>query len=255
MIRERRIVLQDLEDAQQELKEDEREGSEMKNEIIAQEAELKAIRTGGNEALTELEEERHRIEIEKNRERLEAVKAGSLEELRLKQQLNDALLREEQERIEKEKKAEEDLKEIRDFAIDSAIDAIQKKADEALDAANEEISATEKQISKPESLAAQGLENSLKFEQEQRAEALLAKLEAEKQKERAEKISAFWNILSNSDSVQEAITKFGIGEAFARTIEALPAFEDGDLTPDKKSLAIVSEKGPEFVVKHGPAQD
>ena len=167
----------------------------------------------------------------------------------LDQELALARLREQQEQDHQDK-----LNEIRDFAIDAAIKALQKKADAALKAADEEIAATDKQISKQEALAAQGLENSLKFEQEQRAEALLQKLEAEKQKERAEKISAFWNILSNSDSVQEAITKFGIGEAFARTIEALPAFEEGGLTPDNKSIIQVSEAGREFVVPHGPTE-
>lgn len=157
--------------------------------------------------------------------------------------------------LEEEKKRQEALNELRDFGIDAAIKAIQRKADAAIKAADEEIAAVDKRISAQEALAAQGLENSLKFEQEQRAEALLAKLEAEKQKQRAEKISAFWNILSNSDSVQEAIAKFGIGEAFARTIEALPAFEEGGETPDNESIIRVSEKGSEYIVKHGPAQE
>lgn len=156
---------------------------------------------------------------------------------------------------EEQRKREEELKEIRDFAIEEAVRALQKRADAALKAADEEVAATEKQISRQELLAAQGLENSLKFEQEQRAEALLQKIEAEKQKERAEKISAFWNLVSNSDSIQEAIVKFGFGEAFARSIDVLPGFEDGDLTPKKKTLAWVSEKGEEFIVQNGPAQD
>lgn len=158
-------------------------------------------------------------------------------------------------RLKAEKDLQDDLKELRDFGIDAAVKAIQRKADAAIKAADEEIAAVDKRISAQEALAAQGLENSLKFEQEARAEALLAKLEAEKQKQRAEKISAFWNLLSNSDSVQEAIAKFGIGEGFARTIEALPAFEEGGETPDKESLIRVSEKGSEYIVKHGPAQD
>lgn len=256
VIRERRIVLQDLEDAQAELNEAQREGIDIAKDIASQEEALTAIRSGDIEALTDLEEDRHQNEIDNIRERLELTKAGSLEELRLKQSLNDALLREEQERIEKEKELQEELQEFRDFGINAAIDAIQKKADEAIDAADEEIDATETQISKQEALAAQGLENSLKFEQEQRAEALLQKIEAEKQKERAEKISAFWNLLSNSDSVQDAIAKFGIGEAFARTIEALPGLEEGGPTPDKEAIIRVSEGNkPEYVVKHGPAQD
>ena len=156
--------------------------------------------------------------------------------------------------LEEEEKTQEKIKEIRDTAITSAINAIQKKADEALKAADAEIAATDKQITQQEALAAQGLENSLKFEQEQRAEALLEKIAAEKQKQRAEKITAFWNILSNSASVQEAITKFGVGEGFARTIEALPAFEKGGLTPDDESIVKVSEKGREYIMSHGPTE-
>lgn len=256
VIRERRIVLQDLEDAQGDLNDAQREGVEIERDIASQEAALTALRSGDIEAISDLEEDRHQNEINNLKEKLKLVKAGSLEELRLKQALNDALLQEEAKRIEKEKKLEDELRELRDFGINSAIAAIQRKADEALDAANEEVSASETQIARQEALAAQGLENSLKFEQGQRAEALLAKLEAEKRKERAEKISAFWNLLSNSDSVQQAITKFGVGEAFARTIEALPGLEEGGLTPDNEAIIRVSEGNkPEFVVKHGPAQD
>ena len=158
--------------------------------------------------------------------------------------------------LEEQRKREEELKEIRDFAIDEAVRALQRRADAALEAADEEIAATEKQITRQEALAAQGLDNSLKFEQEARAEALLQKLEAEKQKERAEKISAFWNLVTNSDSIQEAIVKFGLGEGFARTIEALPGLEEGGPTPNKEAIIRVSEGDkPEYVVKHGPAQD
>ena len=78
----------------------------------------------------------------------------------------------------------------------------------------------------------------------------MAKIEAEKQKQTAEKISAFWNLVSNSENVVEAIAKFGIGEAFAKTIEALPGFEEGGETPDKPTLIIAGEKGREFVVTH-----
>lgn len=180
------------------------------------------------------------------------------QELELRKDIGSEIIDQELElarlREQREKEHQENLNEIRDFAIDEAIKALQRKADAAIRAADEEIAATEKQISRQEVLAAQGLENSLKFEQEARAEALLAKIEAEKQKERAEKITAFWNLLSNSDSVQEAIAKFGIGEAFARTIEAIPAFKEGGPTPDKESLVRVSEDGSEYIVKHGPAQ-
>lgn len=216
------------------------------NDIALKELELSLINQGKSE--DEINEE------------LLAKKIELLEkEIELRKDIGADVLDQELElakiRLKIEKDLQDDIRELRNFAIDSAIKAIQKKADEALKAANEEIAAVDKQISAQEALAAQGLENSLKFEQEARAEALLAKLEAEKQKQRAEKISAFWNILSNSESVQEAIAKFGIGEAFARTIEALPAFEKGDLTPDKESIIRVSEKGAEFIVQHGPAQE
>ena len=113
--------------------------------------------------------------------------------------------------------------------------------------ADREIAATEKNIEIQQQLAAQGLKNSLEFEQDEGAKALLAKEKALKQQEIAQKIAAFWSLLSNSESPQEAITKFGIGEAFAATIKALPAFEEGGETPGKPTLAVVGEKGAEFV--------
>ena len=71
--------------------------------------------------------------------------------------------------IEKEKKQlrEEELEEIKELAevaVDSIIKGLSKRADAAIKTANTEIAATEKQISRQEALAAQGLENSLKFE-------------------------------------------------------------------------------------------
>lgn len=179
--------------------------------------------------------------IEKEIEGTEAFIKLQVEKLELLKDIED----------EKKKMREEELehiKELGNVAIKGIIDGLNRRADAAIDAANKEIQATEKQISRQEALAAQGLENSLKFEQEQRAKALLAKLEAEKSKQTAEKISAFWNLVSNSDNVLEAIAKFGIGEAFARTIEALPGFEKGGETPGKPTLAVVGEKGVEYIM-------
>ena len=178
--------------------------------------------------------------IEKEIEGTEEFKKLEVEKLELLKEIDDEKKKMREEELE-------DIKELGDIAAKGIIDGLNKRADAAIKTANEEISATEKQISRQEQLAAQGLENSLKFEQEQRAEALLDKLEAEKQKQRAEKISAFWNLLSNSDNVLEAIAKFGIGEAFSRTILAL---EEGGETPDKPTLTILGEKGKEFVSHH-----
>jgi len=179
--------------------------------------------------------------LEKEIEGTEAFKKLELEKLELFKEIED-----EKSRIRKEEL--EEIKEFADIAVKGIIEGLNRRADASIKAANDEIAATEKQISRQESLAAQGLENSLKFEQEQRAEALLSKLEAEKQKETAEKISAFWNLLTNSESVGEAITKFGLGEAFARTISSLAAFEEGGETPGKATLAVVGEKGVEYVM-------
>ncbi len=172
----------------------------------------------------------------------------------LEKEHQDNLNKIKEDALAKEKKMREEqlaeIKELADIAVNGIIEGLNRRADAAIKAADTEIQATEKQISRQEALAAQGLDNSLKFEQEQRAKALLAKLEAEKQKQTAEKISAFWNLVSNSDNVLEAIAKFGIGEAFARTIESLPGFEEGGETPDKPTLIIAGEKGREYVVKH-----
>lgn len=181
--------------------------------------------------------------MKKEIEGTEAFKKLEIEKLEL---IRD--IEEEKKKIRKEEL--EEIKEFADVAIKGIIEGLNRRADAAIEAANTEIQATEKQISRQEALAAQGLENSLKFEQEQRAKALLAKIQAEKTKQTAEKISAFWNLVANSENVLEAIAKFGLGEAFARTIEALPGFEKGGETPDKPTLIIAGEKGREFIVKH-----
>lgn len=173
----------------------------------------------------------------------------SLQQDATDQELELAKLQTQQLKEEADKR-KEIFKELTDIAIQGiqlAVQANSRKADKAVEDANKELAATEVQVSRQEELARQGLDNTLKFEQENRAKALQAKLDAEEKKQRAEKITAFWNLVANSDNVLQAIGKFGVGEAFARTIDIIPAFKDGGETPGKPTLAMVGEKGKEWV--------
>ena len=107
VVRERRIVLQDLEDAQNDLNDSMQESIDLESDIIAQEKALNSLLIGSeeekNNALSELDLEREQKEIESLKRRIELSKDGSVEELRLEKELNDALLNQQERLLQEEK--------------------------------------------------------------------------------------------------------------------------------------------------------
>ena len=149
-----------------------------------------------------------------------------------------------------DKKREEEKqkqKERIDYVTDQAFKAYEARYAKQVEMAAKQIAALDRNITLQEELAAKGLKNSLAAEKLARAEAELEKNRALRRQEAAQKVAAFWNLLANSKDPQEAILKFGVGEAFAQLIGGLPAFEEGGETPGKPTLAVVGEKGTEFV--------
>lgn len=192
VVRERRIVLQDLEVAQQELNDALGEGLDIQEDIATQERTLEA---NSLEALELFESEREELQKESLRRRIAASKEGSLERLKLEQELNDILLEEQRRSLEKQKELDEkaleeekkrkeerikDIKEITSLTFDE-LNKINEKRKKDLD---DEISDREKSIEVQQSLAERGLENQLAFEKQKLAEVELEKREIEKREAR-----------------------------------------------------------------------
>ena len=109
VIRERKIAIQDLIEANNDLVESEQERLDLQRDV---EASDRAIVKRSLEATEELEEDRVDIQIKGIDERIENVEAGSVEELRLLKEKNDLILERQQTQLEKEAelkdKADED---------------------------------------------------------------------------------------------------------------------------------------------------
>lgn len=96
VVRERRLVLLDLREAEQDLQDVKFEALELQKDILSQEEALKQLSLDSgikkDKILLELDKKRAENEIENLKNKLDLIEKGTIEELRLKQELNDALL-------------------------------------------------------------------------------------------------------------------------------------------------------------------
>lgn len=204
VIRERRIVLQDLKDAQEDLNEAEQEGLDLSKEIQAQEEALFNIITSQGQATTDeidkLDKQRTLNQIDSLERRLEVVKEGSLEELRLRKELNDLLLSEQdrinQERLKKEEEILKNQQELTEAAITVVQDLVEKGFQKRIEALDKQISKTSERADQLREKASEGrlaAEDSLAFEQKKEAEL---EKQREQERKRQQQAQAFFTVLS-----------------------------------------------------------
>jgi hypothetical protein len=261
VVRERRMVLLDLKEATEDLQETNNEASELQSDILSQEKALSELIISDNKdkskVLEDLESDRLNNEIELLRNKLTQVKEGSLEELQLKQELNDALLKLEENKISKEKElndkakkeqAEKDKKELERQAeqraklLKNVGDAVQgftdkfiSDADKRIAKIDEEINKQQEQATRLQALADNGnikAEQSLAEQNNLLAESELEKAEIEQRKQNIEMISGvilgYNSALENGATPQEALREAFLGTAGIKAfVSALPTFFDG----------------------------
>jgi len=243
VVRERRIVLQDLADAQQDLNDAQQEGIDLRLEIQAQELALGQITEDSiaqsQEAIENLRKDREANEIASLERRLDIAKEGSIEFLNIQKELNDLLLGQQEERINEQVRLEEEAAKRREEIQKALFGAIQKQSDKIsernIEAIDTQISNTEKRQDQLRELANRdvlGADQSLAAEEKRRAE-----LERQKQEEqrKQELKTAGFKILSalleQGKSPQEALPEVGILlGALPGIIEAIPTFIDGTNT-------------------------
>jgi hypothetical protein len=255
IIKERKLALQDLTDAQRDLNIVDQDAIDIRKDIIAQEEALGKITEDSvaqsNQALDDLEKDRTNNEIENLRRRLFLAEEGSIEFLNIQKELNDALLNQQKERIDKQVEADQQGADQREAIQKALFDKIQefvaKRSQQRVADIEEEISATEKQQDRLRELADKGVlgaDQSLAAEEKKAAE-----LEREKNEEirKQELRTAGFKILSalleQGKSPQEAIPEVGVLlGALPAVIEAIPTFIEG--TEDvAKSLGKPQLKG------------
>jgi len=245
VIRERRIVIQDLEEAQQDLNESEQESLDLRADILAQEEALGKQSVDSidqsNQAIEDLEKDRFENEKSNIQRRLDNVKEGSIEELRLRKELNDLLLTEAEEnnkeQEELEKKSNEERKEIVSKSIEVLNDLINKGFEKRLESIGASIEKTGERIDQLRSKANEGqldAQESLAFEQKKEAEL---ERERERTRKNQERTKAFFAVLSsfnsNDGDLAKTIADVSVLKALAGGLTAFDGVDDtggrGDL--------------------------
>lgn len=243
VIRERRIVLQDLEDAQSDLNDSEQEGIELKKDIIAQEEALNKQSVGGAiedaKALEDLEEQRLKNQIESLRKRLELTKKGSIEELRQRKELNDLLLQQGENINKKEEDARakslKNQQELTQLAVDVIGDIIEKGFERRIEALGESIDKTGERVNQLRENAKEGqLDADQSIAAEQKREAELEK-QRERERKRQQQTQAFFSVLSafqanvssgSATPLLDTIRDVGVLKALASGLSAYDGVDD-----------------------------
>lgn len=243
IIRERRTELQDLAEAQRDLSMAEAESRDIQSDIVLQQRALNRLEEEGVDlemVLNELAEARLKNDISNLRARIALAEEGSAEFITLNQELNDKLLEQDQARLDKEKKLQQErLKDLAKFgeaaqkAFTLLSDIADDRAEKRLEAIDAEINAEEARAQRLQELADQGnedAENNLALSERRQAE-----LEAQRQRqiERQQRQElAFTAIQTYASKVQagdpnplaSTISDISVLRAF---VNSLPGFYEG----------------------------
>lgn len=249
IIKERKLALQDLTDAQRDLTDVEQDAIDRRKDIIAQEEALGKITTESieqsNLAFENLEKDREQQNIDNLRRRLFLAEEGSSQFLEIQQELNDALLDQQRDRIDKEIEQEEKAAEQKEAISKALLDGLEKgliaSSQRRVEQLDKEISESEKQQDRLREIADRGVldaDQSLAAEEKKQAE-----LERERQEEeiKQERLAAAFKIVSAAieagSTPQQAVLEAGVLlEALPPIINSLPVFWEGTKTTVADSL-------------------
>lgn len=233
LIREERTAQKDLAEANNDLNDSRAETLEINKDIILQEEALLTLQSnaaGTTKALEKLENDRRQVEKANLQSRIDDLEEGSLERLRLQQELNDLLLEDQEKANQKQLDQQQELAEksiavVRDF--------FQKRNEERLAAIDGEISAEEERERRLEELAAKGIqsaEENLAENQKRQAELEAQRQRAIQQQAKQElaltAIEVYGQKVAADDPnpLASTITDIEILKAF---VQSLPAFYEG----------------------------
>lgn len=238
IIIERKAAIQDVADAQKDLKEALEEEVDLRAEIEIQQ---KAINANNLEGFKELEEDKVEIQIENLKRRIENSKDNSLEQLRLRKELNDLLIEEQKKTNDKQaeldKKAQEKLIENREKTLQVTQSLFNRQFEERIRLADQEVEVQKQRQGELQNLAAQGNADaaaSLAENQKKQAQAEEQKQELLQKQKQFELALAVVNAFN---AELDANPSGGSGAALAKAltsttvltsfVSSLPAFKDG----------------------------
>jgi hypothetical protein len=236
VIRERRTFLQDNAEAQRDLNAAEEASRLIGNDIIAQREALNALDEEGADLqaiLNSLAETRLQNEIDELRIRLVLAREGSAAFLAINQELNEKLLQQNQNRINKER--EQEVKRIQELkeGVELVADLFDARAERRIEAIDKEVAAEQTRANALRELAAQGnedAENNLALIEQRQAELELQRQQQLQRQERRElALSAIQTYsgkvqAGDSNPLASTISDISVLRAFINT---LPAFYEG----------------------------
>ena len=240
ILQERIQATEDLRTAQDDLNESESEARAIQGDILLQEQVLADLQSGSLDAqkvLNRLEKERIELQKENLALQIAQLEEGSIERLRLEQELNNLLIDQSRKRAEEEAKIEQDkYKKIGESAREGFQligDLSESFFDQRIEDIDEELNAAEKRENELRQLAISGnqtAEESLAAEQKRRAELEQQRAEQIKRQKLAELgLSAIETYGANvaagkPNPLAATIADISLLQAF---IESLPGFYEG----------------------------
>ena len=240
ILQERIQATEDLRTAQDDLNESESEARAIQGDILLQEQVLADLQSGSLDAqkvLNRLEKERIELQKENLALQIAQLEEGSIERIRLEQELNNLLIDQSRKRAEEEAKIEQDkYKKIGESAREGfqlIRDLSESFFDQRIEDIDEELNAAEKRENELRQLAISGnqtAEESLAAEQKRRAELEQQRAEQIKRQKLAELgLSAIETYGANvaagkPNPLAATIADISLLQAF---IESLPGFYEG----------------------------
>lgn len=232
VIRERRTVLQDNVETQQDLNDAVKESNELEEETILNNETINKLKEEGVDVelvLQGLEEKRMEMEIENLQMRIALAEKGSEERIKLENELSEKLLEQQQKRLEKEAEAEakaaEERQELQE-RIANAIEASnQRRFEEKLSRIDEEIDKEKERENELRELARQGVQDA----ENNLAETQKRQAELEREREQALKRQKAFELGLAAARAYSANVATGEGNALGKTItdiSLLQAFVD-----------------------------
>ncbi len=236
IIRERRVELQDNAEAQRDLNAAEAESRLLQDDIALQLQALMSIQKEGIDLemiLQELSEARLKSEIENLGERIGVAEEGSQEFIALNQELNDKLLEQNQQRLEKDKARLQEFGKAASEGFSLLSDLADGFFEKRLTSIDAEIGAEEKRIDRLKALAAEGnedAENNLAITEQRQAQLELEREQQLKRQKQSElvltAIQTYGSKVSANDPspLASTIADVTVLRAFINT---LPGFYEG----------------------------
>ena len=199
IIRERKIAIQDLAETQRDLNNSEQEAIDLRKELLVQEEAL-AGGTTSEEDFEQLEEERFNIQKESLERRIELLEDGSIEELRLRKELNDLLLQEQEklnaEQEELTKQSLERQQELTETVLQVISDLADSDFERNIDRLDEQIADSQDRVDQLSAKAEESrldADESIAFERQKEAEA---ERERERERQRQQRTQALLTVFS-----------------------------------------------------------